>query len=274
MDWNSTTDKDTVAVAIVRVPAKVPVTDPRYGGAILINPGGPGGSGVLEAIGVGTAAQAIFDAAYLDNSTEYVSDSPSARYFDIIGFDPRGINNTTPFLTCHSDPGEQVTWSLQQDQLVLGSPETNLDFLWQRYIALGQSCPKSAKIASFMTTAITARDMIEIVERHGEWRERQANDSTTKARLACKQGEEPIQYWGVSYGTVLGATLAAMQPHRVKRFLLDGVKDANSYFQGSWTEDVVDGDKVAQRFFEYCALAGPSKCSFAGSSAADTQGET
>lgn len=272
MDWNSTTGEDTVSVAIVRVPARVPVTDPRYGGPILFNPGGPGGPGAGAVIAAGADMQAVFDAAYLHNSSSYVSDEPSAKYFDIIGFDPRGVGNTTPFLTCHSDAAEQITWSLQGDHLVLGSPETNIDYLWQRSVALGESCPQSAKIANFMTTAIVARDMVEIVERHGEWRERQAaNESTASQRLAWKKGEEPIQYFGISYGTVLGATLAAMQPHRVKRFLLDGVKDANAYFRGEWQPDVVDADEIMNRFFEYCTAAGATKCPFATNSTTGTQ---
>ncbi|KAK4612019.1 hypothetical protein CLAFUW4_13258 [Fulvia fulva] len=43
--WNGTTNA-TVSLAVIRQPAKVPVTDPRYGGAVLTNPSGLGGLGV------------------------------------------------------------------------------------------------------------------------------------------------------------------------------------------------------------------------------------
>ena len=41
LDWNNPTENARVQVAIVviRLPARVYVTDPRYGGAITINPG-------------------------------------------------------------------------------------------------------------------------------------------------------------------------------------------------------------------------------------------
>lgn len=41
MDWNAKDEANnkTVEIAIIRLPAIVPITDTRYGGAVLMNPG-------------------------------------------------------------------------------------------------------------------------------------------------------------------------------------------------------------------------------------------
>jgi pimeloyl-ACP methyl ester carboxylesterase len=52
-----------------------------------------------------------------------------------------------------------------------------------------------------MATTSHARDMIEI---------------------SLKMGYEKIKYWGVSYGTILGGTFAAMYPESVERLVSDG----------------------------------------------------
>jgi pimeloyl-ACP methyl ester carboxylesterase len=67
---------------------KLPATDPsRRIGALVVNPGGPGGSGVQYALG----ARTEFPAAV------------RAR-FDIVGFDPRGVGASDPALTCMTGP--------------------------------------------------------------------------------------------------------------------------------------------------------------------------
>lgn len=75
----------------------------------------------------------------------------------------------------------------------------------------------------------------------------------------------------ISYGTILGTTLAAMQPHRVHRFHLDGVTDAAECYAGELNSDTDGSDAVIEKFFEYCALAGPALCPmWAGNASIDT----
>ena len=64
---------DELAIALLKVPANISASDPAYRGPILVNPGGPGGSGVDLARDFGSLMQTLLGAE-----------------FDIIGFDPRG----------------------------------------------------------------------------------------------------------------------------------------------------------------------------------------
>ena len=123
---------------------------------------------------------------------------------------------------------------------------------------------------------MVARDLVELAECHGQWREKQAHlNATAQAtlhRLKWKRGEEPLLVSMISYGTLLGTTLAAMQPHRVHRFHLNGVTDAAKYYAGELTSDTDGSDPVVGKFFEYCALAGPDLCPmWAGNASIDTQ---
>ncbi|KAG8691381.1 hypothetical protein FRC08_010192 [Ceratobasidium sp. 394] len=53
-------------------------------------------------------------------------------------------------------------------------------------------------------------------------------------RIVEALGEDGINYWGYSYGTILGATFAAMRPNLVKRMVLDSVLDSELYFNDVW----------------------------------------
>ncbi|KAF5861315.1 hypothetical protein ETB97_000431 [Aspergillus alliaceus] len=303
MDYHRPDGKGSgVAIAITRLPAKVSVTDPRYGGAVLINPGmyltngldeqlvtrslgGPGGSGVFQVLQVGRALQTIVDAE--TDPTIEEQETPD-RYFDIIGFDPRGVNNTTPGFSCFPNIFSQKNWELQaQAEGMLGSSEGSFMRSWQRSIALNTGCSATLTTVSgtgdalgeHMNTPPVARDMLEITERHAEWRERQGRveqnrrdrvlgyDPTQSIikRTTWKRGQEKLLYWGRSYGTVLGSTFATMFPNRIDRAVLDAVVDVEWYYGGGkqgGSSGVVDADAIFDRFTVYCDQAGAEGCPF------------
>jgi hypothetical protein len=144
-------------------------------------------------------------------------------------------------------------------------------------MALSASCSgeRAPKLGRFMNTTPDIADMIEIIERHGEWREHEVDsllfDESTlsesmkkaiKEATRWNKGQEMLQYWGFSYGSVTGATFATMQPGRVKRLIVDGICDARASYKGLWTTSLLDSDRVMDRFFEDCYKADPDRCSF------------
>ncbi|RDW62451.1 hypothetical protein BP6252_11884 [Coleophoma cylindrospora] len=280
-NYNSTDpDGSRTQIAVIRLPAVVPVTDPRYGGAMLTNPGGPGGSGVELVTNSGALLQQIIDSEL--NITLEATDS-EAKYFDIISWDPRGTGDTTPYLNCFPDSLSYNIWSSQTTEDGFpGSSSGATSNLWARVKARSVACSQTDEIVNHMNTPVLVGDMVQILEKHGEWRSKQAETWLASAegkvatagkarsdnlshgaiveRTRWIKGEEKLLYWGFSYGTVVGSTFSAMQPHRVDRVIIDGVVDTNDYYVAGWLKNLQDADTIVDRFYGYCQAAGPEKC--------------
>lgn len=71
-----------------------------------------------------------------------------------------------------------------------------------------------------------------------------------------------LNYWGFSYGTVIGQMFATLHPDRVGFMVLDGIVDAQDYTSGSGLKALTHTDEAFSAFFTYCFLAGPQKCAF------------
>lgn len=213
-------------------------------------------------------------------------DNENGLFYDLISFDPRGVGLSEPAIRCVNDPQLDRSWQIREmEEGVFESSDAALGRLWSMSVARGLSCslPQvdqgAGDIREFVSTASVARDMLEIVERHGEWRQREtegivqaaaAAATQTKAqsesllqRLRHRPGEEKIQYWGFSYGTYLGNTFAAMFPDRVHRIVVDGVVDAYNYRQTLWSDNLLDTEKALDTFYHHCARVGHPACALA-----------
>ncbi|SCE70876.1 alpha/beta hydrolase fold [Micromonospora echinospora] len=157
-------------------------------GSLLVNPGGPGGSGVDTAV-------------YLSLGEQFGGLPASVtERFDIVGFDPRGVARSSP-VECISDTDLDASFGYDPD------PESTAAFdglvaLNQR---IGQACgAKYGDRLSLFGTEQAALDMDAV-------------------RAAV--GDEKLTYLGYSYGTLLGAVYAQRFPERVRALVLDGAID-------------------------------------------------
>jgi pimeloyl-ACP methyl ester carboxylesterase len=131
-----------------------------------------------------------------------------AERFDVVGVDPRGVGGSAP-LVCH-DPTPASAPPTVNRYFPYTAKEING---WLRFDAyLRHLCATHARpILDHMSTADTARDMDLI---------RQA------------LGDKKLSYYGISYGTYLGATYAAMFPDNIRAMVVDGVLDPVAWATG------------------------------------------
>ncbi|QRV73986.1 alpha/beta hydrolase family protein [Ceratobasidium sp. AG-Ba] len=243
-DYSDPHANDTVSLFLRKVPATVGPND--YLGSILINPGGPGGSGSAMAAGYGFQLRDMVDGRY-----------------DIIGFDPRGVNMTIPELNCFGSEAQGRHAMYRQTQL--GIP---YDARGPKYLPAGARAAGEQAFTKKMVAMDEATNAA--CETHGNTKMLQSVSTTLVVqdieRIVEALAQDGLNFWGFSYGTILGSTFAAMRPHLVKRMVLDGVSDAESYHNDiyQWGRDgLVDTHKTLSGFFDYCAEAGPERCAFA-----------
>lgn len=114
-------------------------------------------------------------------------------------------------------------------------------------------------ILAYVSTASVARDIVEITDRAEELRHAGQTVAEESAQHPLSTGNEishdkpaRVLYWGFSYGTILGNTLASMFPGRMGRVVLDGVDDAYDYHEGKWLCNLLDTEKIVDYFYDTC----------------------
>lgn len=138
------------------------------------------------------------------------------------------------------------------------------------------SCgPHPAFVSPFPTPqAIDERAFLEDVSRYArrcKQRNREILPHLSSANVArdldllrAAVGDDKLSYFGVSFGTTVGATYASLFPGRARALLLDSAMDVDGYLRrpvSDWREYAAAHEEVLGRFLAACA-ANPVGCGF------------
>ncbi|MEU2512078.1 alpha/beta hydrolase [Streptomyces syringium] len=176
-------DGATIKLSLDRFPSMG--TPQERQGALVLNPGGPGASGVTGLLNL-TGNRDVWRNV--------------AQAYDLVGFDPRGVGHSAP-VSC-VDP-QEFAKGPKPDPVPDGAADKQR--LRDDARAYAQGCQEhSGALLPHMTTANTARDL-EVI----------------RAAL----GEPKLNYLGISYGTYLGAVYGTLFPDHVRRMVVDSVVD-------------------------------------------------
>lgn len=165
--------------------ARHQATGPDRIGSLVFNPGGPGGSGTDS----------------IDFVWELLPEPVKAR-FDLVTWDPRGINKSRPNLDdCRGAPLRlPATGPVAWEQVARG--------FMQDIRAANRACQRSRPAVVRRTS--TNANVADL------------------DRIRAALGDRKLSYWGMSYGTRIGYVYALTHPKRVRALVLDGSIDPAS----------------------------------------------
>ncbi|KAF4501416.1 general amino acid permease [Fusarium agapanthi] len=223
------TDKytNTTILNLIKLKADEKSTEKAPRGSIIVNFGGPGASGVEGLL----LLQALVDV-----------DIVRSLQYDIISFDPRGTGKTMV------PPVDEGILTEMSEELVY-TVQNSAYFLTQDL--LSDALDYISTFAEFFVT------------RDEEYREFRGTAFVARdiAAIATALGEgDRINYWGISYGTVLGQVLAGMFPDRIERMLLDSNLLADDYVKNLGLDSIMDAEKALYHFYDECMAATNNTC--------------
>ncbi|KAF3048596.1 hypothetical protein E8E11_008980 [Didymella keratinophila] len=201
-------------------------------GDMILNPGGPGGSGVGMVLGYERWRPLL------------------GQRYNLIGMDPRGVNNSGPNVDpLFEKPALRNEYATEMGFEYDSRSSAAVKKTFVHAGAYGDfASQKLSSDVSYVNTPAVARDMLHFTK-----------------LAASSRGKDPdeaeLNFFGVSYGSILGTTFAQLFPDRVGRMIIDGVMDPSDYYDGAWTKSITQGDDAVRAFAFQCFDA-RSECAF------------
>ena len=214
-------DGRTITIALKKLPASD--SDAEHG-SLFINPGGPGASGIQDLEAQATALPEGIRAGY-----------------DVVGFDPRGVGQSTP-ITCWTDEDiHQVLTDAQNGKLSDIEPINR---------ASSKTLSVQEKMDQGTADAAACAQHSEVPELLDHVGTRNVARDLDVLRAASK--DTTLNYLGMSYGTHIGAVYADLFPGRVGRAVLDGAMDPSQRWTDGEAETTAFKEGVLRQYVEHC----------------------
>ena len=229
-------DGRTITIALKKLPAS---DGNAEHGSLFTNFGGPGVSGV----------EVVESAA-----SSFAEELRGA--YDIIGFDPRGLGQSTP-ITCWTD--DEINQSLTDTKNGKSSTLSEImatDILWSKNSSAQDKIDRGAANAARCAQHSQVPELLDHVGTRNVARDLDV--------LRATNGNAKLNYLGISYGTRIGAIYADLFPGHVGRVVLDSAMDPSKRSGGEIrAEQITFLEGALRQYVEHCQAH--SGCPLTGS---------